>query len=168
MWSAFRVYAALQWRSGQRAPQVPSHLCDCADPGNSPFKAASLAGDFSSNQKRNALPREHFMSQWVPGGHITRDMRFVGTHMSAGQCVHAGTYACAQGNSWMLCSSLEALQGPNAHRLDGLRWKIKRNTCVLLGSEHPGRRGTIQNRPREFTTGSNGVKSGKEKQFEHQ
>jgi len=45
--------------------------------------------------------------------------------------------------------------------------KIKENTCVLLGPEHPGRR-TTQNRLQEFTTGSNRVKSGKEKQFEHQ
>lgn len=81
-----------------------------------------------------------------------------GMAISAHSCVQALTLVGTQGRDQRLPPSLEALQGCSIHRVERLQWKIKRNTCVLLGSEHPGRRGAILNCLWEFMTRSNGGK----------
>lgn len=141
-WSAFIVC-----HPDQRPPGIPPHLC--ADPMNSPFLGVTSLG-FSSNWKRNPFARECWIGQWVP----VWGKNFGNNHL----CTLVCAFVWTQGSDQRLPSSLESLQGCSIHHVDRLQWKIKRNTCVLLGSEHPGRRVAILNCLWEFMTRSNGGK----------
>lgn len=163
-WSAFIAHPSQRCGSDQRPPGVPSHLYNSV-----------LALWIHLSSRLPALEvtfllagKEIHLLHWSAGTvGVLSGVSILCTWVNY-TCIQAQTYMWTQGSDQRLHSNLEARQGPNVHHLYRLWWKIKQNTCVLLGSEHPGRRGTILNCLWEFTTRSNGVKSGKEKQFEHQ
>lgn len=119
-WSVFIVHSSLGCGSDQRLPKVRSHLYD---------SVLTLWISFSLR-----LPALEVT--FLPTGKEIHLQENAPLHTS----VSVQTYTWTQGGGQRPRSNLEGHQGPEVHRFYRLRWKIKRNTCVLLGPEHPGRR----------------------------